>query len=247
MSEWFEDESFWTELYPFMFPEARFESAAENVEKLIRLAEVEDGAALDLCCGPGRYAVLLAERGLTVTGVDRTPFLLDKARKRAAAANVTVEWVQEDMRNFIRPGAFDLVINMFTSFGYFDDKDEDIAVLRNVHQSLKPGGVFLMDTMGKERLARIFHRTTADELDDDTLLVQRHEIFDDWTRIRNEWILINGDSVRTFRFHHTIYSGQELKDRMRGVGFSDVSLYGDLEGNEYGPDAARLIAVARKP
>ena len=73
-----------------------------------------------------------------------------------------------------------------------------------------------------------------------------HEIFDDWTRIRNEWILIKGNRAKRFKFHHTLYSGQELKNLMLGAGFAEVKLFGDFDGHPYGPDAPRLVAVARK-
>jgi hypothetical protein len=74
-------------------------------------------------------------------------------------------------------------------------------------------------------------------------LVERREIFDDWTRIRNEWILIKDGQTRTFKFNNTVYSAQELKDR---IPVRQVKVYGDLDGNEYGPAALRLIAAARK-
>jgi SAM-dependent methyltransferase len=151
-----------------------------------------------------------------------------------------------DMRDFVRDGAFDLALSVFTSFGYFNDKREDLQVLENIFRSLKPGGVCLIDLMGKERLARILQSATSDELPDGTKLIQRHEIFDDWTRIRNEWILIRKGRARSFKFHHTIYSGQELKDRMEQAGFSAVKLHGNLAGDDYGPNAQRLIAVGRK-
>jgi SAM-dependent methyltransferase len=152
-----------------------------------------------------------------------------------------------DMRDFVRAGAFDLVLSIFTSFGYFDEKDEDLQVLRNMFTNLKPGGACLIDVMGKERLAKILQPTTCDVLPNGTKLVQRHEIFDDWTRIRNEWILIRKGRAKSFKFHHTVYSGQELKDRMQSAGFTEVKLYGNLDGDEYGPNTHRLIAVARKP
>ncbi len=244
--EWFDDDSFWEDLYPFMFPDSRFEAAPEQVEKLLALTRPPGKIALDLCCGPGRCSVALAGNGFKVTGVDRTAFLLNKARARARAAKVKIEWVRSDMRDFRRPNAFDLAISMFTSFGYFDDKREDLLVLGNILESLKPGGVFLVDVMGKERLARVMQPTTSDVLPDGTKLVQRHEIFDDWTRVRNEWILIRKGKAKSRGFHHTIYSGQELRDRMESVGFADVRLYGNLDGDEYGRDAQRLIAVGRR-
>ena len=245
--EWFDDDSFWRELYPFMFPEKRFASTSQEVDQALKLAKPQGKRALDLCCGPGRCSIALARRGFAVTGVDRTRYLLAQARCRAKAARVRIEWVRADMRDFVRPGAFDLVLSMFTSFGYFDDKREDLAVLRNMFASLRPGGTFFIDVLGKECLARIFQSTKSDTLPDGTRLVQRHEVFDDWTRIRNEWILLRKGRAKSFRFHHTVYSGQELRDRMEAAGFVDVRLYGDLGGGDYGTNAQRLIVVGRKP
>ena len=245
--EWFDDDAFWQELYPFMFAEQRFAEARAQIDKVLALTRPAGRTALDLCCGPGRCSMALAQAGFKVTGVDRTKYLLDKARAKARAAKIKIEWVQTDMRDFARADAFDLALSMFTSFGYFDDKQEDLQVLGNILTSLKPGGVCLIDVMGKECLARILQPTISDVLPDGTKIVQRHEILDDWTRVRNEWILIRKGRAKSFKFHHTIYSGQELRDRMEQVGFADVKLFGNLDGAEYGPDAQRLIAVGRRP
>ncbi len=245
-SEWFDDDTFWKELYPFMFSEQRFEAAPGEIEQVVALTKPQGNRVLDLCCGPGRSSIALAQAGFSVTGVDRTSFLLKTARSRAQDAGVSIEWVQMDMRDFIREGAFDLAVSMFTSFGYFDDKSEDLLVLEHMHRSLKPGGVLLIDVMGKERLARILQPTTSNVLEDGTKLIQIHEIFDDWTRIKNEWLLIKEGKAASFTFHHTIYSGQELRDRMEQAGFIDIKLYGSLDGDPYGADALRLIAVGKK-
>ncbi|SYZ72144.1 Methyltransferase type 11 [Candidatus Zixiibacteriota bacterium] len=244
--EWFDDESYWRELYSFMFSEKRMAVAAEEIKKVIRLAKPKGKRVLDLCCGPGRFSVALAKRHFRVTGVDRTKYLLDKAKTRAKKAGVKIEWVRKDMRDFVSPNSFDLVLNTYTSFGYFQNKGEDLQVLKNIYDSLRPGGVCLIDTMGKERLAKIFPKTAGETLDDGSLLVHRHEIIDDWTRIRNEWILIRKNRAKRFKFDLTIYSGQELKDRMERIGFRDLELYGDMDGAEYGPKAERLIIIGRK-
>ncbi len=244
---WFDDESLWHELYEFMFPEWRFADAVREIGPLLRLARPRGRSVLDLCCGPGRVAIPLAKRGYAVTGVDRTRYLLDKARARARAARVSVEWVRSDMRDFVRPDSFDLLLSLYTSFGYFDDKREDSRVLDNMLQSLRPGGVCLIQLGGKEWLARIFSPTTCRSLPDGSRLVQRHEIFDDWTRIRNEWTLIRNGRARSWKFHHTIYSGQELRDRMEEAGFVAVKLYGDMNGGSYGRTSPWLMAVGRKP
>ena len=244
--EWFDDDSFWCELYPFLFPGKRFAEAGDQMRKALKLAKPPGKTALDLCCGPGRCSITLAKRGFSVTAVDRTKYLLDKGRARARAARVGIEWVQQDMRDFVRANSFAFILSMFTSFGYFGDKREDTAVLKNIFASLPPGGAFLIDLMGKERLAKIHDPTISTRLPDGSLLVERHEIFDDWTRIRNEWLVIRNGKVKTFKFHHTLYSGQELRDRMERAGFVDVKLYGNLDGLPYGVDAQRLIAVSRK-
>ena len=246
MPEWFENEALWESLFPFTFPPERFDIAEEQIEKVLKLTECKGRDILDLCCGPGRHSVALAKKGFTVTGVDRSSFLLAKAKARAEEQQVTMEWVEEDMRTFVRPAAFDLVLNMFTSFGYFENKADDLQVLRNVYKSLRPGGVFFIDMAGKEVVAKWFHSTDSQKLPDGSLLVQRHEIVDDWSRIRNEWVVVKQDKTEVFRFQHTIYSAQELKDRLYQSGFQRVQMWGDLDGNEYGAIAQRLVASAWK-
>ena len=247
MEEWFENEDFWKVLFPFIFPSEKMDNAAEEVDSILTLTGCEEGTVLDLCCGPGRHSVALANRGAKVTGVDRSAFLLERAASHALASGVDVEWVRQDMRRFVRPETFDLVLNMFTSFGYFDDKDEDLLVLRNVIDSLRPGGIFVIEMASKEWLARVFQPTTSEKSADGGLLVQRHEVFDDWSRVRNEWIVLKDGQTTTFKFHHTIYSAQELKDRLSQVGFEHVRAFGDLSGGEFGFESTSLVMVAEKP
>jgi SAM-dependent methyltransferase len=243
---WFENEDFWRELYPYMFPPDRFAAAPNDVARILALTGFSGSTVLDLCCGPGRHAIEFARRGYQVTGVDRSAFLLDRARERSAEAGVSVEWVADDMRHFRRPAAFDLACNIFTSFGYFESDKEDLRVLRNVHRSLTDQGVFLMELVGKERLARSWQSAICTEFPDGTLLLQRPRISGDWCRLHNEWTLIKQGRVQTFPFEHTIYSGRELHDRLLAAGFHQVRLFGNLEGAPYGLDTLRLVAVARK-
>jgi SAM-dependent methyltransferase len=242
--EWFADESIWKDLYPFTFPESAFALAEEQVEKILRLTGVGGGKVLDLCCGPGRHTVALAKRGFAVTAVDRTRFLLEHARARVAQANLSVEFVLEDMRRFSRPATFDLIINFFTSFGYFEDQADDFRVLELICENLRPSGVFVLEMVSKERLAREFQATTSRELPNGDVLFERHQIVDDWTRVRNRWTLIRAGETRTFEFTHRIYSGQEMKDLLTKAGLAGARVYGDISGSPYGFDAQRLIAVA---
>ena len=245
--EWFDNESFWRELYPFMFTEKRFQEAVVDTEEIITLVKPSGKNILDLCCGPGRYSLAFVKKGYKVTGVDRTVFLLAKARARASAARAKIEWVKQDMRDFVRPESFDLVLSMYTSFGYFDNKQEDVLVLKNVLASLRPGGKFIIDTLGKERLARIYDPTVSSDGPDGSILVMRHEAINDWTQMKNDWILIRRGRAKTFSFQHRLFSGQELKELLTGAGFVDVRLYGSFDGDKFGPYSVRLIAVGVKP
>jgi SAM-dependent methyltransferase len=246
-SDWFESEAFWARLYPFMFSEAHFAAAVENVPKIVALTGTSGGSLMDQACGPGRYAVAFAKAGFHVTGVDRTRCLLNKGRERARQAGATVEWIEEDMREFARPAAFDLALNVYTSFGYFDDAAENRRVLEKVLTSLKTGGAFVFEHVGKEILASKFQSTQADTLADGSVLIQRRRVIDDWSRIDVEWILLEDGRATSFRIRHWIYSARELRDLLTSAGFADISLYGSFDGSPYGPQAQRLIAVARKP
>jgi SAM-dependent methyltransferase len=228
-----------------MFPENRIEAAEADVEQIVALAGFEGTEVLDLCSGPGRHSVALARRGLSVTGVDRSTFLLSRARERAAAAGVCVEWVQEDMRRFVRPGAFGLAVNLFTSFGYFDDADNQ-RVLDNLSRNLRPGGKAVIDVFSKERLARVFEATSSEVQPDGSVFIERREIYDDWHRVRNEWILIRDGEASTYRLDLAVYSGVELRDRLERAGFGAVRLYGGYGGEPYDREARRLVAVATR-
>jgi SAM-dependent methyltransferase len=244
MSDWFEDDSFWETMYPFLMTEERMENAPDEVISALSLIGFEGEDVLDLCCGVGRHTVELARQGFAVTGVDRSPFLLSKARERAEAEPVDVEWIESDMRDFVRAESYDLVLNMFTSFGYFEDKNDDLEVLGKIFANLRPGGKFLMDTFGKEQLAAVFQPTTSEVAPNGDMLIRRHEVRDDWCRIRNEWIVVSDGKATSFDFELTVYSAQELKDRISSVGFRQVRVFGDLRGSEYGPGLERLVVVA---
>jgi 2-polyprenyl-3-methyl-5-hydroxy-6-metoxy-1,4-benzoquinol methylase len=94
--EWFESEDFWRDFYPYMFSAERFAAAKEEVSRIMALTQCGAGSLLDLSCGPGRHVVEFAQRGFRVTGVDRSPFLLDRAREHGSKACVSIEWIMDD-------------------------------------------------------------------------------------------------------------------------------------------------------
>jgi SAM-dependent methyltransferase len=243
---WHNNEAFWRECYPYLFPRQRFDVASDQVHQVMGLLGLAHGHVLDLCCGPGRHAVALAQRGLQVTAVDSSSFLLDKARQRATEAAVEIDFVAADMRCYMNPKAFDCVLNMYSSFGYFDDAADDLVVLRNIYESLKPGGSCLLDMVNKSWLSNFVEPTHSSQEPDGTLLVQRYELLDNNTRQSIEWRLIRDGQEHIFKFYIRIFSGEELRDLLHVAGFGSVALYGDLRGKRYGRRTERLIAVGHK-
>ncbi len=151
------------------------------------------------------------------------------------------------MRNFCRPEAFDAAINLFTSFGYFEDPAEDRQVIANFFASLKPSGRLLMDMAGKEVLARVFRERDWQEEEDGTLFLEERRITRNWGWIENRWIAIRGERRVEFQLGHRLYSAVELTALLADVGFIDLSVYGSLAGAPYDHTAHRLVVLARKP
>ncbi len=230
-----------------MFTPERVAQTPLEAERLTELVAIRPGERiLDLCCGQGRFALEFARRGHRVTGVDLNPDFLRAARTAAVREGLAVEWVERDMRRFRRAGAFDVALSMYTSFGYFEDPADDARVLRNVLDSLAPGGRLVIDLMGREVLARIFTPSNWTE-QDGALLLQRRELADDWGWVDNYLTVIRGNRRRELHFGTRLYAGTELRALLERVGFVRVRLCGDLDGAAYDHEAVRLVAVGRKP
>lgn len=245
MTDTFQDDEFWEAAAPFLFPASRWQSAPAEVEHILQLTRPQPQAAvLDLCCGPGRIAIEFARHGFQVTAVDRTAAYLDEARARAEREGLQIEFVQSDMRDFVRTGQFDLAVNLFTSFGFFATEAEDQGVLRNLYSTLKPGGKLLIDTMGREVLAAKFRPSDWQRLDDGSILIDERRILDGWSAVESKWTLIARGGKRQFTFRLRLYSGTQLAANLAEAGFTGVRLFGSLEGRPYDNFAERLAVVA---
>ncbi len=243
---WHEDDRFWRSCHPILFSESRLAAASEEVDRIVALLRLPSGTRiLDLCCGVGRHSLELARRGFSVVGVDRTREYLERASREARKQGLEVEFVESDMREFVRPNAFDAVLNLFTSFGYFDDSAEDSQVLRNAWRSLRPGGLLLMDLMGKEVLARIFRERDWSE-EDGTVLLIESKLDQNWEWIENRWIVLRGDARKEYGITLRLYSAGELRTLLLGCGFTSAFAYGGFGGSPYDHNARRLVMLARK-
>ena len=243
---WYEDESFWKTFAPTMFNQERLDAASGEVDNIVKLlAPKQDAKILDLCCGIGRHSLELARRGYQVVGVDLTEEYLDKARKQAVSEGLNITFVRSDMRQFCQIEEFDAVINMFTAFGYFETQADNLRVLTNIYCSLRKGGKLILDTIGKEILARIFKERDWHE-ENGRIFMRECKAQQNWSWIDSRWMMLENGKIEEFRFGHRIYSAVELVNMLNECGFSSVSIFGDLEGAEYDQNAKRLIAIAGK-
>lgn len=241
-NDWFLDEEFWRTFGPLMFNEDSFARGETDVRQLVERAGIEPRQVLDLGAGPGRHALPLARSGYPVTAVDTSQALLAELEERAG--DLPIEIVRADMREFVREQAFDLVLVMWTSFGYFEDEADHARVLANIRQSLGPGGRLVLDLLGLEYLCRSMDPVHLTEYDDGRILVERPVLVDHMTRIENQWMLIDGDRVHHAEFSHRVWSAGEIRTLLAENGFELTALYGSYDGADYDLEAERMIVIA---
>ena len=239
--DWFEDEDLWVEFAEVMFPQRREAEAAELVAASPLLKVSTGMRVLDLACGPAVHVVPLARACAEVTGVDLSPAMLARARAACDRAGVSARLVHANMLEYTAPGAFDLVINMYTSFGYFTDPGDNLTVLRNIHASLAPGGAAVVDLLGKEVLAGWVGRPQAVDVPGGGTVFMRDTILSDWTRLRTDWTLVRGGTVREKSILSHLYSAAELRTLFEEAGFVDVACFGGFDASPYDNHARRLI------
>ena len=245
---WYEDADFWENWAPYLFDSTRLNNAIGEVDQLVRLLHLTPGSeVLDVCCGPGRHAVELASKGYRVTGVDQVHSYLDQARRRAKERQVELGLIESDVQRLNLLPHYDVAINMFSSFGYYPTQEYDVMFAANIYRALKSGGRFVVETDGKEILARDFRSRDWYRHEDETISLHERKILDGWEFLESHWSMIrHGQIVFESTIVQRIYSGLELRQILERVGFRDVVLHGGLDGTPYDHAARRLVAIAGK-
>jgi len=205
---------------------------------------------LDLCCGWGRHAVLLAEKGYRVVGLDGCRYFLEQIpREASAAAKENLSPVMGDMRRLpLREGSFAAVIQMYTSFGYGTDPEDDRRVLGQVRRVLVPGGCYLLDLINWTLARRAFDGTFEQAYPSFDMVEEcRIEPDGNLLRIRRALLFRDGRKAHIYEFEIRMFDAGNLKRMLAEAGFKVIDLWGDFDRSSYRPNQSyRLIAVATK-
>jgi SAM-dependent methyltransferase len=225
-------------LHVDLFPEELSRREVAGMLELLRVST--DARILDVPCGWGRHASLLAEQGYQVAGTDLSFDLL----RRAAHG----PWyVAADLRTQPFPdGCFDVVINVFTSLGLFLDDAEDVAALREAWRLLRPGGRLLLESMHRDDVVAAYAERDRWMLPDGTEV-----------RVRRRFDPVRGISYERLQWRRGEQHGRkqhalrlrtatEIAGLLRTAGFDDVAYYGDWNGKRFTHRDGSLIAVATK-
>jgi SAM-dependent methyltransferase len=234
--------------FPLYAPFLPSERTIQEVDDLLRLLRLPpDSTVLDLACGYGRHALLLAQRGYQVTGFDNSEHLLRLAQQSdAVAQRVQVRWIHGDMRDIPFTNEFDAVLSLFSSFGYFEEEEENQRVLHQVQRALKPEGLLLMDLISQLRLVRNFSPSGITRYNNG-LIVAEERHFDLLTG-RNEvcvTLLYPDGRRQEYRHSMRVYTPQELGSMCAIAGLPVQAYYGGLDGSPLTLES-RLVIVGRK-
>jgi SAM-dependent methyltransferase len=215
------------------------------IENLLKIQKGDK--ILDLCCGYGRHSIELAKRGYTVVGYDLSNILLERAKADAVAARVDVRFIQGDMRFLPFNVEFDKVINIFSSFGYFDKDEDNLQVLKSILNSLKDKGKLLLDQINKYsgKADKIIHQQN----EEGHIKFTKDAQFDSDTGIysgRYTYEILDCQEVKEYTFRIRIYNINELRKLLALAGFNAVEFYGDFQCNIFNNDSPRIIAIATK-
>jgi 2-polyprenyl-3-methyl-5-hydroxy-6-metoxy-1,4-benzoquinol methylase len=242
--EWFED-WFNTDEYLNVYRHRNEAEAKQLIDLILKTVHFLPGAtALDMACGAGRHSILLAKKGFDVTAVDLSANLLKVAKQAASEAGVNVNFIRSDLRDFSIDINFDLIVNLFTSFGYFEDDEENFKIFKNVYQHLKPTSYFVLDYLNRYFVEQHLVNFSVDKVPGGDIIQERS--INEKRVVKKITIRKNG-SEQHFLESVRMYTPNYLTREMKKIGFDIIKSFGDFNGNAFNAETSqRIIIVARK-
>lgn len=231
-------------LYPLIYAHRTVEAAEPEAKFSIERTAITSGdSVLDLCCGSGRHMAHLVNCAARVVGLDYSPELLRIARETLGSK---VALVRADMRSQPFHETFDVVVNYFTSFGYFPSREENLSVVRQMALALKPGGRFFIDYMNRTWTENNIQPESSRSVSGYDIKEKRwidpkqHRVNKTVTIFKEgQEIGDSGESVQ-------LYTQDEFSKLLTDGGLTVEHMYGDYTGADLDAKEPRMIAVGRK-
>jgi SAM-dependent methyltransferase len=201
-----------------------------EIDVIIKISNLKPGKKiLDLCCGQGRHSIELAKKGYVVTGVDISNYLLVKAKLDAERKRLKINFVLDDIRYWGTKEKFDLVISMFTSFGYFTDRENECLIER-ISSLLKKSGRFILDIPNKDWSIRNLKKKSEINLGEISILEEKR--YDPKTKRLNTTTKISNKRKVLFRSIR-LYSLEEIFQILTKERLEIKNVYRDFDLNRF--------------
>ncbi|MCX7735003.1 MAG: methyltransferase domain-containing protein [bacterium] len=188
----------------------------------------KDVMILDLCCGQGRHALELARRGfIFVEGLDRSHYLIERAKKQAKKEGLPVKFREGDARKIpYKSDQFDVVMILGNSFGYFESDEDDKRVLKEVFRVLKPDGKIVIDITDGEYMRQNFQPRSWEWIDKKSIVCRERSLSSDSKRIISREVIIHSEKgILVDRFYaERLYSTDEIKEMLEEIGFTEIDI-----------------------
>ncbi|WP_028547633.1 class I SAM-dependent methyltransferase [Paenibacillus sp. UNC451MF] len=244
MSDWYR-KSFGDD-YLLVYKHRDLEGAYNEVKRMIEWLQLSKGAkVLDLCCGMGRHSMALRDFGYTVTGVDLSGVLLMEANK--LNVNKEVRFLQGDMRDVPLTEPFDAVVNLFTSFGYFEHDEENERVLREMYRLLAPEGKgkFIIDFMNPDFVKQ--HLVPFSSRKEGSLTIEETRKIEDGFVRKTIVVKDPGGEERTYLEQVKLYGLEPFQEMLERSGLEVTHVYGDYNAADYDRnESKRMIFVGHR-
>lgn len=244
MAEWFEN-WFNTEEYLNVYSHRNEEDAKNLFDLITKNIKIEKGSkVLDLACGAGRHSILFAKNGFDVTAIDISDNLLTVARKTAEKLELKIDFIKSDLRKFHTPEKFHLIINLFTSFGYFENDAENVEVIKNAFQHLADNGYFILDFFNINYLKNNLIPVSYDKIEDKIIKQERVIV---GNRIFKKIVITKKGIEKSYYESVRAYTKEELFALFKNSELMVDRIYGDYLGNYFEEGSSpRIIIIAKK-
>ena len=244
MSDWFED-WFDSKEYLTVYAHRNQVEAEKFINHILEKTGVAPGnSILDLACGAGRHSIAFAKRGYSVTAIDLSENLLRVGIREAKKQNLEINFLRRDIREIDIEAVFDLVVNIFTSFGYFENDADNFGIFETAYEHTHKDGFFVFDFLN-EHFVRKNIIPFSQEIKEDYTIKQYRSIEDGV--VVKKIVIEKADNSKTFFEKVKLFDAQILQNEIKKTGFAITELMGNYDGAPFNAEtSSRFIAICKK-